>query len=224
MSPTSSSQGKNPRHQRKLLDLALGGYGRAAEYNWRFDRQRSAGILGDLGAHMIDFARWQVGEIACVSAHLATFVERPGAGQQPLDPATDAAMLLLEFENGAQGLIQVSAVAHVADREQEQHVSLHGAAGTLEVDVTFTTAEVRGARHDDGQIGALPVPDDLWRDADRSNLDSVFVTQPVGDRLFIEAILENRRVAPSFFEGYKAQQVIEAALASQHTGCWVAVT
>lgn len=144
------------RYLRRLLDAGyvgrpfhgqwryLAGYGCPAAYNWRFDRQRSHGILADLGAHMIDFARWQVGEIARVSAQMATLVERPGPEGHPLDPANDAA-LLLQFENGAQGVIQVSAVAHVAERDQEQHVVLHGAAGTLEAAVTMTMAELRGA-------------------------------------------------------------------------------
>jgi predicted dehydrogenase len=35
----------------------LGGWGRDGEYGWRFDRQRANGVLGDLGSHMIDFAR-----------------------------------------------------------------------------------------------------------------------------------------------------------------------
>ena len=44
------------------------GYARAPEYAWRFDRRRANGCLGDLGSHMIDFARWTVGEIVKVSA------------------------------------------------------------------------------------------------------------------------------------------------------------
>ena len=38
-----------------------GGYGRDAEYGWRFDRQHGNGILGDLGSHLIDLARWNLG-------------------------------------------------------------------------------------------------------------------------------------------------------------------
>lgn len=79
----------------------VAGYGRAAQYRWRFDRQRSNGSLGDLGSHMIDLARWYVGDVAKVSGHLATFVERPGADGAALEPANDAALLAAEFANGA---------------------------------------------------------------------------------------------------------------------------
>lgn len=53
---------------------ALGGGGRASQYQWRFDQQRANGILGDLGSHVIDLARWCVGDIARVNAHLHTFI------------------------------------------------------------------------------------------------------------------------------------------------------
>ena len=211
----------------------LAGYGRRARYRWRFDRSRSNGILGDLGSHMIDLARWYVSDIARVSAHLGIFVDRPGHDGQPLDPANDSAILALEFENGAQGMIQVSAVAHVADRDQEQHVVLHGEGGTLEVDVALTGTGagvvIRGARHDHDRFETLPVPDDLWGDVDRADFLSalvpgVFLKQSIGDRLFIDAILEDRQVSPSFYDGLKAQEVLDAATESHRSGSWVSLS
>jgi predicted dehydrogenase len=210
----------------------LGGYGRDGQYMWRFDRQRANGILGDLGSHMIDFARWYVGDIAKVSAHLTTFVERSDPDGQPLDPANDAALLAIEFVNGAQGIIQVSAVAHVGDRLVEQHLSLHGEAGTLQTDVLFEGVEsgavIRGARHHEKQFQTLPVPDKLWGDVDRSDFASaqvpgLFVKQPVGSRQFIDAIVEDQPVSPNFYDGFKAQEVIDAAIESHRSGCWVSL-
>ncbi|HJZ45700.1 MAG TPA: Gfo/Idh/MocA family oxidoreductase, partial [Roseiflexaceae bacterium] len=137
----------------------LGGYGRDGQYGWRFDRHRANGILGDLGTHMVDLARWFVGDIARVSAHLSTFIARPGADNQPLDPANDSALVLIEFVNGTQGVIEVSAVAHVGARGMDQGIVLHGASGTLEADVFFGTGvEIRGAQHDEQDFGLLAVP------------------------------------------------------------------
>lgn len=206
----------------------VAGYGRAAQYGWRFDRQRSNGILGDLGSHMIDLARLYVGDIARVSAHLTTFVDRPGPDGQPLDPANDSAILHLHFKNGAQGMIQVSAMAHVADREQQQQIVLHGEAGTLEADFTFDApSEIRGARHDEERFNILPVPDHLWGEVKRSmpfdELKELFVKQPVGVRQFIDAIIEDRPVSPNFYDGLKAQEVIDAAIESDRSGCWVSL-
>ena len=190
------------------------------------DRQRGTGALGDLGSHMIDMARWLVGDVARVSAHLSTFVDWPGPDGGPLDPANDAAMLLLEFEGGAQGMIQLCAVARVDDRGQEQHIMLHGEAGTLELDARLMEAEVRGLRQGQERIEMLPVPDELWEGADATQFPGpwqVFGCQPVGDRLFIDAILEDRPVAPSFYDGLKAQEVIDAAIRSHEEGVRVSV-
>jgi predicted dehydrogenase len=176
-------------------------------------------------------ARWTCGEIARVSAHLATFIERPGPEGQPLDPAyiaaNDAAMLLLEFASGAQGTIQLSAVAHTADGSQEQHVTLHGAAGTLEVDQRGLGAEVRGARAEE-EFETLVLPDRLWEGVDRTLpfgdlFSDIFTKQPVGDRAFIDAILQGQRVTPSLYDGFKVQQVMDAAIASHESGTWVSL-
>src|SRR5688572_18251255 len=46
---------------------------------WRLDRHRAgSGALGDIGAHVVDLARFLVGEIASVAGGLETFIrERP---------------------------------------------------------------------------------------------------------------------------------------------------
>jgi len=206
----------------------LSGHRREARYAWRFDRSRANGVLGDLGSHMIDLARWYVGDIARVSAHLGTFVDRPGPEGQALDPGNDAASLILQFKNGTQGMIQVSVVAHTGDRGQEQHVALHGESGTLEADYSLAGVEVRGARHDEEQFQTLPVPDELWGDVDRtssffSRVSEVFVKQSVGVRLFIDAILEDRPAVPNFYDGLKVQEVIDAAIDSHQSGSWVSL-
>ena len=225
----------NYRYVRRLLDQGylgrclhcniryLAGYGRHGQYRWRFDRQRSNGALGDLGSHMIDLARWYVGDIAQVCAQLSTFVERPGPDGQPLDPANDAAAVVMRFANGAQGMVQISTVAQMGERGQEQHVVLHGEEGTLEITNTFAGGEIRGVHQGEKEFHSLPVPDELGGDADRSKVLDLFCTQPIGDRMFIDAILDDRPVAPSFFDGLKEQEVIEAAIVSHEKGCWVAV-
>jgi predicted dehydrogenase len=213
----------------------LGGYGRQARYAWRFDGRRANGVLGDLGSHMIDLARWTTGEITCVCACLNAFVERPGPEGGASEAANDAAMLLLQFENGAQGAIHVSAVACTTDRVQEQHIVLHGARGTLEADHSFqgsdwarmaikTPCQVRGAREGDARFEVLPLPDRLWENADPEDSGSVFTGQSAGARAFIDAIVEGRPMTPGFGEGVKAQQVIDAALRSHREGGWVAIT
>jgi len=200
----------------------LFGFGRGRQYGWRFDSQRANGMLADLGSHMIDLARWYVGDIAKVSANLVTFIQRAGVESQPLDPANDSAILALQFANGAQGTIYVSAVA-VGDSLVQDHITLHGEAGTLEADLGFSGVEVRGARSDEDRLKPLLIPDSIWEGVDQSNSWEVFNKQSVGDRQFIDAILKDQPISPNFYDGWKVQEVIDAAIESHQSGSWVSL-
>ena len=69
---------------------------------------------------------------------------------------------------------------------------LHGRAGTLEAGYIFGGASVSGARQGERDFAQLPVPDRFWGEADRGRPFQVFASQPVGDRLFIDTILQVR--------------------------------
>jgi predicted dehydrogenase len=194
----------------------LGGYGRSGDYLWRFDGQRANGILGDAGSHTIQLARACLGNVISVSAHLGNYVTRPS------EPANDSALLMLEFEQGAHALLHMSAVAHMAGRAQEFLVRLHGEAGTLESDISFAdfSQPVRGARHDEAEFKTLDLPAEFLYGTESGNPLGPFVAQGIGPRLLIDAILHDRPVPAGFdlYEGYKVQQVIDAALRSHETG------
>ena len=65
---------------------------------WRFDKSLAgSGALGDLGAHVIDLARYLVGDVESVSGTTRTFKEG-----RDVDDAFEAAV---RFENGAVGTI-----------------------------------------------------------------------------------------------------------------------
>jgi predicted dehydrogenase len=201
-------------------------HGRSAQYAWRFDRTRSNGVVADLGSHMVDLARWFVGDITGVYADLAAFVDRGSIEGKAVVPANDSALLAVRFANGAHGTIQASAVAHTGERGQEQHVALHGEKGTIEVEMfSDIGAEIRLARQDGG-FQSASVPDELWGNVDRAKpmmgqLMEMLCTESVGPRLLIDAILAGRKVVPSLKEGCEAQRVIDAALESHEKGRWV---
>jgi predicted dehydrogenase len=205
----------------------LMGYARQKEYQWRFDQKRANGALGDLGVHMIDMARWLVGDISRVSAQLGVFFDRPGADGGLIDPANDSALLLVEFANGTHGTIQASVVAHLADREMQQQVKIYGEAGTLEIDCQYGGPEagtvVRAAQSEDQEFKRLEVPAEYWADVSRSDPWEVFTKQSAGCRAFIDAILANQLVSPTFYDGYKAQQVIEGAMNSYRSAKWISI-
>lgn len=45
-----------------------------------------------------------------------------------------------------------------------------------------------------------------------------------GGRSFVDAILAGQTVAPSFYEGWQTQRVIDAAIVSHERGQWVDVS
>jgi predicted dehydrogenase len=202
----------------------LYGGGRSREYQWRFDRSRSLGVLGDLGSHIVDLAIWLVGDIAKVCGHLSTFIDRTDAQGARLDSANDSATLAVQFMNGAIGAIQVSSVAHVGDHGQEQHLVLHGEGGTLET-TTYLNGEsiLHGFRSNEQTICTIPIDQDLWEgvntmDPPFAQIQQAFGVQSIGTRLFADSVLENRPIHPSFHDGLKVQRVLEAAVQSHEGG------
>jgi len=191
----------------------VGGYARAGEYRWRFDANRANGILGDLGPHMIQFARQIVGDIAAVSANLATRV----GGAAFENPANDYALLSVKFANGAFGSIEVSAVGHTGNRDLVQGTELYGADGTLETTMALATGgAVRGLRQGEEQIRDMPIPDAYWEGGEKPDHFNTAVA--LGTKQFVDAILDDQPLSPNLYDGLKVQQIIDAAKESHATG------
>jgi predicted dehydrogenase len=184
----------------------LMGFGRDGQYYWRFDPLRANGVLADLGSHMFDLSRHLVGEITSVSASLASFVKREGLEKS----ANDSALVLTEFANGAQGTFQLSMVARIADPILEQSIAIHGEAGSLVAKLTMGGAPKLELAKGDEPFQWVAIP--------AKYLEAGELTQ-----LFVDAILEDKPVTPSFYEGWKAQQVIDAAITSHDSKQWVSV-
>ena len=94
---------------------------------WRLDAGAAgSGALGDLGAHVIDLARFLVGEITAVSAITRTFIpERPG-GTVDVDDAFESTV---EFESGAVGTIEASRFCR--GRRNALSFEINGSKGSI---------------------------------------------------------------------------------------------
>lgn len=193
-----------------------------SQYQWRFDKSRANGALADLGAHLIDMARWYLGDVESVSAQLASRAIREGVDGQHPDPANDSAVMALKFANTALATMEMSAVTRPTKGQTQLQVGLYGESGSLDADIQYEN-EVRGARFGDGEARPLTVPDRCWGNADHSDPFDVLFKNSTGARQFVDAIVEDRPVSPNFYDGWKAQQVIDAAMESDRTGCWVTV-
>jgi predicted dehydrogenase len=202
------------------------GFGRSGAYAWRFDvGEAGSGILGDLGSHWVYMARWYFGEIRAVSAVYSHLVPRgPRPDGAPYEVADDAAILLLEFENGATGSLHLTSLAHEPGPFGQRHeLDLHGSGGTLRAMSDWRTIQrVEGCRADETDPHEMPIPDHIWAGARRDTVHNtyrdVFRTQETMQRAFVTAVAEGRMASPDFADGLAVQRVLEAADRSAREG------
>jgi len=199
---------------------------------WRLSREQAgSGALGDIGAHVIDLARFLVGEIASVSGRVSTVVlERPG-GRVDVDDAADATF---DFERGGRGSLSVSRVAH--GHRSSLRFEINGSKGSVAFDVErLNELEVyigdsRPGERAQGFRRVLvtdpghPYVEHWWPPGHVLGWADTFVHQI--DHL-LRAIGREGAVAPygaTFEDGYRVAEVCDAILASSETGAPHAVT
>ena len=200
-----------------------------APWSWRLDEEMAgSGVLGDLGAHTIDLARFLVGddagEIDRVSGHLKTFVdERPVEGGEERRPVTvdDAYTARAEFESGAVGTFEGS---RVADGHKNDHtVEVHGTEGSLKFSLErLNELEFKGPDHRGYETILVtdaddPYVDHWWPPGHVLGWEHTFVHE---NYEFLSAVEGGGEFAPSFEDGYRAQRIIDAVQRSDATGEW----
>ncbi|MDR3336440.1 MAG: Gfo/Idh/MocA family oxidoreductase [Treponema sp.] len=104
------------------------------ENTW-YARPPHSGILQGIGTHAIDQARFLAGEIATVTGIASIDVkQRPGQeGGKKTVKIEDSARALVEFESGATGVIECSAMAW--GRRNQLYWEIYGSKGSLIFDL-----------------------------------------------------------------------------------------
>lgn len=193
---------------------------------WRTTRASAgAGALGDLGSHVTDIARSLCGEVKAVSAITRQLVARPQ--QTELD---DAAVMLLELQSGASGVIEASWA--MRGHKCDLGFDLIGERGAVRFSWERSNEiEVLLGDPDDQANGfrRVLVGGELQPGADRfAGVPGQGVgyrdafTLGLGQALC--AISANAsEVSPSFEDGLRVAEVAAAALRSAETREWTAV-
>ena len=198
---------------------------------WRLDRKTAgSGALGDLGSHIIDLARFLVGEPRAVAAMTKTFIEeRPlpdGAGRGKVD-VDDAFAAVIDLEGGCLGTLEATRFA--LGRKNHQVFEINGSKGSLsfdlerlnELNVYWQDGEHAGTR---GWTEVLvteathPFMASWWPPGHVIGWEHTFVHEIA--HLF-EAIAGDRDVAPlgaTFDDGYRNAVICDAILESARTG------
>jgi predicted dehydrogenase len=185
---------------------------------WRFDPGAAgSGALGDLGTHVIDLARYLVGEFKTVSGFVKTFL--PG---RRVDDALEAAV---EFESGAAGTIEATRLA--LGRRNAFQWEINGSDGSLAFDMermneleVFLGGEdrTRGFRRVLVTETNHPFMDLWWPPGHIVGWGDTFVHEAVH---LLRAIADDSDVAPhgaTFEDGYRASEIAEAIVRSGETG------
>ncbi len=204
---------------------------------WRLDRTvAGAGALGDLGSHLIDLARFLVGEIVAVCAATTTIIpDRP----LPEDPTQsgavtvdDAFMALIKFQPGALGVVEASRFC--AGRKNYQRIEIYGTEGSILFNLERLNELAVYSRHDpETQQGFKtilvtetehPFIQYWWPHGHTLGWEHTFTHQA---HHFINAIVNDEDVAPygaTFHDGLRCNQVLDAITTSAAKGQWIPVT
>jgi predicted dehydrogenase len=217
----------------------------ASPLSWRFQKEiAGSGAVGDIATHVVDLARYLVGEIASVNALTRTYIaERPlqasgvdtlGAARQDdtaprgVVDVDDEVMSLLKFTGGAIGTLEATRNAY--GRNNFITLEINGDAGSI-----FFNYE----RRDELQVCFA---DDV---ADRRGFRTVYTgpNHPYGAGLWpipalgigygetkiieaydlMDAIVNGTPVSPDFGDGYQTSRIADALIESAAAQEWVDV-
>ncbi|HEX7587447.1 MAG TPA: Gfo/Idh/MocA family oxidoreductase, partial [Anaerolineae bacterium] len=136
----------------------------ARPFAWRMSKAESGtGVLGDLGSHIVDLARWWVGDIARVSGNLKTFTHQrphPVTSEFMAVDADDAASFVAEMSDGAQAVFHVTKMA--VGRGNSLRIEVYGSEGALVFDADPSgranwIGALYGARRGEKVMGELEI-------------------------------------------------------------------
>jgi predicted dehydrogenase len=211
--------------------------------SWRFQKSiAGSGAVGDIATHVVDLARYLVGEIAAVNALTKTYItDRPlqaggvdklGASDKNADAprgpvdVDDEVMTLLKFGNGAIGSLEATRNAY--GRNNFITLELHGEIGSIyfnyerrdELQVCFASdyPDRRGFRT--VYTGPQhPYGDGLWP------IPALGIgygeTKIIEAYDLMSAIVNGTPVSPDFGDGYQTARVADALLESAASQEWV---
>jgi len=193
-----------------------------------------SGVLLGIGSHIIDLARFLVGEVEAVSGLVKTFnrSRTDRSGKTETITADEANYALVEFEGGAVGTLESAGISTgrknqctweingsrgsvVFDLEDLNHLQVCLDDGSQEPVLGFTSVSVTGPDH---PLQAMILPPGHNTGWEYGHLHAL--------HHFLDAVVNDRKVEPygaTFEDGYRIQVIMEAIVESSRAGKRVAV-
>jgi len=210
---------------------------------WRLQKEvAGSGAHGDLNAHLIDMARFLVGEIAEVAGMMETFIkQRPklaasddrlgGVASSEMGEVTvdDAALMLVRFENGAIGSIEATRFA--LGRKNYNRFEINGSKGSLvfnlermnelEVYLQDDPPHIRGFRVVQASDSVHPFMTAYWPVGHIIGYEHTFINLVYK---MLKAFDKGEEFKPNFEDGMRNQAVLEAAEIAHQQRRWVSIS
>ncbi|WP_020527752.1 Gfo/Idh/MocA family protein [Flexithrix dorotheae] len=198
-------------------------------YLWRHDSKTSgSGAHGDMNAHIIDLARFLVGEFEAVNGEQKTYIKdrkKPdgsGFGKVTTD---DATAFMARFQNGAMGSFLATRMA--TGRKNFLRFELFGSEGAAVFNLERMNELQYFSREDEGDIQGYrtilvtetsqPFIDAWWPPGHIIGWEHTFIHQ---FKILMEGISKKEKVSPDFYDGFRCQQVLDAVEHSAKSEKW----
>jgi len=203
---------------------------------WRLRKSGAAsGALGDLGAHIIDLARFLVGDMSQVCAVAETFIkERPlpeDSSKKGKVDVDDAFIALVRFRNGAIGSVEASRFC--AGRKNYERLEIHGTEGSICFNLErLNELDVYSKKDPDDKMGfrniivtesVHPFMDHWWPHGHIIGWEHTFIHEV---NHLVDCIVNDKPVAPmgaTFYDGLKCQEILAAVAESAEKAKWAAI-
>ena len=191
-----------------------------------------SGAVGDLLSHVVDLARYLIGEFKELAAATETFVKRRplSAGDRKKGKVTvdDAVTVIGRFRNGA--LASLGATRFAPGRKNSMTFEINGSEGSLFFDLEeMNRLQFFSRRDPENRQGfrdilvteqTHPYIKSWWPPGHVIGYEHTF-THTVAD--FVQAVLSGRKAAPDFADGLQTQQVLDAVVRSAKSNSKVKV-
>jgi len=199
---------------------------------WRYVKgEAGSGALGDDGSHIVDMARYLVGEIKKVCGLSKIYIKERPLPNEPSKKGSvetdDQFIALIEFENGAAGSLEASRVC--AGRKNYQYIEINGSEGSLFWNLEKLN-ELNLYMVKDGQYSGFrniivtdplhPYIQNFWPPGSILSWADSFV---IALYEYVSAVSQDRSFEPNFYDGAANLAVLDAIQKSIEENRWVNV-
>ncbi|MEM2129956.1 MAG: Gfo/Idh/MocA family oxidoreductase [Candidatus Bathyarchaeia archaeon] len=201
---------------------------------WRLRKSvAGSGALGDLGAHIVDLARFLVGDFASICGMTETFIKERSLPDDPKKKGKvdvdDVFIAMVRFKNNAIGSLEASRFC--AGRKNYQRIEIHGTEGSIGFNLErLNELEVYSKKDKDDRMGfrnilvtesVHPFIEHWWPHGHIIGWEHTFVHEI---HHLVDCIVNDKPVAPygaTFYDGLKCQEILSAIEESSEKGKWV---